>query len=86
MKVYTQALWKKSLPLFIKQGGISYGIYQDKEGITHRIKLICPHMKCHLVFNQEEETWDCPCHGSRFDLDGNLLEGPAKEDLKNEQF
>ena len=56
------------------------------EGITHRIKLICPHMKCHLVFNQEEETWDCTCHGSRFDLDGNLLEGPAKEDLKNEQF
>ena len=43
-------------------------------------------MKCHLVFNQEEETWDCPCHGSRFDLDGNLLEGPAKEDLKNKQF
>ena len=86
LKVYTQALCKKSLPLFIKQGGISYGIYQDKEGITHRIKLICPHMKCHLVFNQEEETWDCPCHGSRFDLDGNLLEGPAKEDLKNEQF
>lgn len=86
LKVYTQALWKKSLPLFIKQDGISYGVYQDKEGITHRIKLICPHMKCHLVFNQEEETWDCPCHGSRFDLDGNLLEGPAKEELKNEQF
>ena len=39
-------------------------------------------MKCNLVFNSFDETWDCPCHGSRFDLDGKLIEGPAKENLK----
>ena len=32
-------------------------------------------MKCHLIFNEKECTWDCPCHGSRFDIDGNVLEG-----------
>lgn len=41
-------------------------------------------MKCHLVFNSYEKTWDCPCHGSRFDLDGNVICGPAKENLLKE--
>ena len=43
-------------------------------------------MKCSLVFNKEEKTWDCPCHGSRFDLDGNIIEGPAKEDLSKTTY
>ena len=43
---------------------------------------MCPHMKCNLVFNRQEKTWDCPCHGSRFDLDGNLIEGPASKNIK----
>jgi len=34
-------------------------------------------MKCNLIFNNEEKTWDCPCHGSRFDIDGNVINGPA---------
>ena len=41
----------------------------------------CPHMKCNLVFNDEEKTWDCPCHGSRFDLDGKCIEGPSNYDI-----
>lgn len=39
-------------------------------------------MGCSLVWNPEEETWDCPCHGSRFTPDGKLLDGPAKTDLE----
>lgn len=81
MKVYAEALFKRSNPSYIKIKGVVYGVYIDKFNKRHTIKLICPHMRCNLVFNKEEETWDCPCHGSRFDLDGNLIEGPAKKNL-----
>ena len=82
VKVYIQALFNKNNPKYIKIDKFYYGIYKDKENKYHKIKLICPHMKCMLVFNRMEETWDCPCHGSRFDLDGNIISGPAKENLK----
>ena len=68
-------------PKYIKIQGINYGVYKDDNGQKHYIKLICPHMKCHLVFNREAKTWDCPCHGSRFDIDGNLIEGPANKNI-----
>ncbi len=42
----------------------------------------CPHMGCRLVWNPEERSWDCPCHGSRFDEDGKLLDNPAKKEVK----
>ena len=38
-------------------------------------------MKCGLVFNEVEKTWDCLCHGSRFDIDGKCLEGPSNQDI-----
>ena len=42
----------------------------------------CPHMGCALKWNAAEHTWDCPCHGSRFQEDGKLIENPATDDLK----
>ena len=45
-------------------------------------KKRCPHMGCGLKWNKQEHTWDCPCHGSRFDKDGGVIEGPAMGDLK----
>lgn len=84
MKVYAQSLWKNSNPSYIRFNGFTYAFYKDKEHKIHKIKLLCPHMKCHLVFNSYEKTWDCPCHGSRFDLDGNVICGPAKENLLKE--
>jgi Rieske Fe-S protein len=42
----------------------------------------CPHMGCALHWNQQEHSWDCPCHGSRFTQDGKLLDNPATDDLK----
>lgn len=45
-------------------------------------KKRCPHMGCALKWNPTEHTWDCPCHGSRFDADGKLIENPATDDLK----
>ncbi len=82
LKVYIESLFKRNNPYYIKIKGISYGVYKDENNVKHVIKLVCPHMKCNLVFNREEKTWDCPCHGSRFNIDGKLLEGPASKDLK----
>ncbi len=77
LKAYIEGLFHKSNPHYVKIKGIIYGVYTDLEGKDHKVKLICPHMKCSLVFNKEELTWDCPCHGSRFDIDGNIIETPS---------
>ena len=42
----------------------------------------CPHMGCALKWNEEEQSWDCPCHGSRFTAEGELLDGPATGNMK----
>ena len=81
LKAYIEGLFHKSNPRYVKIKGIIYGIYTDLEGKDHKVKLICPHMKCSLVFNKEELTWDCPCHGSRFDIDGNIIETPSIKNI-----
>ena len=45
----------------------------------------CPHLGCALRWNREEHSWDCPCHGSRFDEKGRVLNNPATDDLKIDQ-
>ena len=42
----------------------------------------CSHLGCELKWNQDELSWDCPCHGSRFDYKGKLIDNPAKDDIK----
>jgi len=66
----------------ISENGITYGIYIDEKNIEHKVLNLCPHMKCNLYFNYQTKTWDCPCHGSSFDIDGNVLLGPATYDIK----
>lgn len=58
--------------------GQRYACYRDKQGKLHKISAKCPHMGCELTWNPDEKSWDCPCHGSRFDIDGKLLDNPAK--------
>lgn len=58
-------------------GGGRIGAYRDEDGGLHGVNPVCPHMGCPLKWNAEERTWDCPCHGSRFDLQGRVIEGPA---------
>ena len=53
----------------------------DEDGELHTIVPKCPHMGCQLEWNPDEKSWDCPCHGSRFDIYGRLLIGPAQTDL-----
>ncbi|MGN1348897.1 MAG: Rieske 2Fe-2S domain-containing protein, partial [Acutalibacteraceae bacterium] len=45
-------------------------------------KKRCPHMGCALKYNKDEHSWDCPCHGSRFNEEGELIDNPATDDMK----
>ena len=63
---------------------IKYGVYRNKNGKEFKVKNTCPHMKCNLIFNSIDKTWDCPCHGSRFDIYGNSIMGPSVYNIKVE--
>lgn len=68
--------------IFKKINNIECAIYIDENKKKHIVKNKCPHMGCSLIFNNEEKTWDCPCHGSRYDIDGNVLKGPSNKNIK----
>jgi glycine/D-amino acid oxidase-like deaminating enzyme/nitrite reductase/ring-hydroxylating ferredoxin subunit len=55
--------------------------YRDDGGVLHAVSPVCTHLGCLVAFNTAERTWDCPCHGSRFTVDGEVIEGPATKDL-----
>ena len=61
--------------------GKKVGVYRDEAGELFAVSIACPHMGCQLAWNPDEKSWDCPCHGSRFDFLGQLLDGPAQADL-----
>lgn len=63
-------------------GPAKRAVYRDHSGALHTCSAICPHLGCVVSWNSGEKTWDCPCHGSRFDAYGKVLNGPAKADLK----
>ena len=62
--------------------GKTYGAYKDTQGKLHIVDIICPHMGTQLNWNRVERTWDCPAHGSRFNYDGEIVEGPATHKLQ----
>jgi glycine/D-amino acid oxidase-like deaminating enzyme/nitrite reductase/ring-hydroxylating ferredoxin subunit len=62
------------------------GVYRAEDGSVHAVSLRCTHMGCLLHFNAAETSWDCPCHGSRFDVDGAVLEGPATQALAKREI
>ncbi|HEX6389529.1 MAG TPA: FAD-dependent oxidoreductase [Solirubrobacteraceae bacterium] len=64
--------------------GKHVAVYRDGDGELHVVSSTCTHMGCELTFNAAETSWDCPCHGSRFGVDGEVLEGPAVTPLERE--
>jgi Rieske Fe-S protein len=56
-------------------------VYRDADGELHERSAICPHLGGLVGWNDAEKTWDCPCHGSRFDRFGRVVQGPANADL-----
>lgn len=63
-------------------GSDKLAVYKDTDGKIFRFSAICPHLKCLVEWNKAEKTWDCPCHGSRFDAKGKVINGPALANLK----
>ncbi|MBM6860177.1 FAD-dependent oxidoreductase, partial [Clostridium saudiense] len=65
----------------VEYNGEKVGVYKNNEGKEFIVSTKCPHLGCQLHWNADELTWDCPCHGSRFDYEGRLIGGPATKDL-----
>ncbi|MBB5085315.1 FAD-dependent oxidoreductase [Nonomuraea endophytica] len=65
----------------IKTNGEHRAVYRDTDGALHAVSAICTHLRCVVAFNEAEHSWECPCHGSRFDVDGAVLQGPAVKPL-----
>jgi glycine/D-amino acid oxidase-like deaminating enzyme/nitrite reductase/ring-hydroxylating ferredoxin subunit len=66
----------------VTQGAQRVAAYRDPAGTLHVVSAACTHMGCTVTWNTAETTWDCPCHGSRFTADGEVLEGPAVRPLE----
>lgn len=61
----------------VNQGLHKLAVYRDEQGSLHTLSAKCTHLGCIVHFNSVERSWDCPCHGSRFNTDGTVLHGPA---------
>ncbi|MCE9533068.1 MAG: FAD-dependent oxidoreductase [Planctomycetes bacterium] len=65
----------------VRSGLHKLAIYRDPEGGYHQCSAVCPHLGGIVAWNEVENSWDCPCHGSRFAADGTVINGPAATDL-----
>jgi glycine/D-amino acid oxidase-like deaminating enzyme/nitrite reductase/ring-hydroxylating ferredoxin subunit len=65
----------------IRHGLKKVATYRDEEGAVHECSAVCPHLGCIVDWNSKEKTWDCPCHGSRYDAYGVVFQGPANSNL-----
>lgn len=68
----------------VEYNGQKAGVYKAEDGQIFAVSVKCPHMGCQLVWNPDEKSWDCPCHGSRFDYRGRLIDGPAQTAVDGE--
>ncbi len=65
----------------LREGLSKVCVYRDENGALHKHSAVCPHLNCIVSWNAAEHSWDCPCHGSRFDPLGRVIQGPAIADL-----
>ncbi|WP_306591131.1 FAD-dependent oxidoreductase [Geothrix sp. 21YS21S-4] len=65
----------------LRRGLAKVAAYRDEKGLVHEVSATCPHLGGVVCWNAAERTWDCPCHGSRFDRLGKVIAGPAITDL-----
>ena len=66
----------------VKFEGKQIAIYKTENGEVQALNPVCTHAKCIVDWNKAEKTWDCPCHGARYDTDGQVLTGPARKSLE----
>jgi Rieske Fe-S protein len=65
----------------VEVDGKKIAAYRDEQGNVHALSPVCTHAACIVGWNSEEKSWDCPCHGARYDIDGQILTGPATRNL-----
>lgn len=65
----------------VRSGLSKLAVYRDDAGVIHKRSAVCPHLKCIVAWNDAEKSWDCACHGSRFDRYGRVVNGPSNEPL-----
>ena len=65
----------------VRRGLTKLAVYRDPEGALHYLSAVCAHLGCIVHWNPAERTWDCPCHGSRYDKLGDVINGPANKHL-----
>lgn len=68
----------------VRHGLKLVAVYRDEQGATHERSAVCTHLGCIVQWNNAEKSWDCPCHGSRFDAMGTCIGGPASRELHHE--
>ena len=66
----------------LRDGASKQAVYRDDSGEVHAMSAVCTHLGCIVNWNMAEKSWDCPCHGSRFDALGKVIHGPAVKDLE----
>jgi glycine/D-amino acid oxidase-like deaminating enzyme/nitrite reductase/ring-hydroxylating ferredoxin subunit len=66
----------------LREGLKKVAVYRDSRGTLHQMSAVCPHLGCIVQWNPADKTWDCPCHGSRFNKTGGVINGPANVDLR----
>ena len=67
----------------LRRGLKKVAVYRDAAGTLREFSAVCPHLGCIVQWNRTEKTWDCPCHGSRFDTNGKVINGPAIKNLES---
>jgi Rieske Fe-S protein len=72
--------------IIISQKNEKVAVYQDKTGKVTALSAVCTHSGCSVIWNGNDKTWDCPCHGSRFNTDGKIMKGPATKDLPKKEL
>jgi glycine/D-amino acid oxidase-like deaminating enzyme/nitrite reductase/ring-hydroxylating ferredoxin subunit len=66
----------------VRHGAEKLAVYRDEDGKIHALSPVCTHLGGHVHWNSAEKSWDCPCHGARFGIDGSVLHGPALTPLE----
>ncbi len=70
----------------LRVGGEQRAVYRDEAGALHAVSARCTHLGCIVHFNDAERAWECPCHGSRFAVDGSIIQGPANKPLERKEL
>ena len=73
---------KRGKGAILQVGGRRVAVYRDPRGKIRAVSPICTHLGCIVHWNAAETTWDCPCHGSRFEPTGRVIAGPAESPLE----